>query len=159
MGDIRPLLETRFDERVASVSPDGRWLAYESNSSGRFEIYVRPFPGVGDGLWQVSTGGGIQARWAHNGRELFYLAPDGALMAVPVAPHGDAWSAGTPTKLFDGHYYDGAGTNVSWQYDVTADGQRFLMIKDSGGDQAAAPQNLIVVQNWFEELKRLVPAK
>jgi serine/threonine-protein kinase len=90
---VEPLLETRFEERGGIVSPDGRWLAYESNSSGRFEIYVRPFPQVGDGQWQVSSAGGVQPLWARSGRELFYLAPEGALMLVPADPRA---SGGTP---------------------------------------------------------------
>lgn len=81
---VTPLVETRFDERGGVVSPEGRWLAYESNRSGTYEIYVQPFPNVDGGLWQVSTGGGVQPLWARSGRELFYIAPDDALMAVPV---------------------------------------------------------------------------
>ena len=129
---VEPLLETRFEERGGIVSPDGRWLAYESNSSGRFEIYVRPFPNVGDGQWQVSNAGGVQPLWARNGRELFYVAPDGALMTVPVESRGTTWSAGTATKLVAGRYFTG-GSLYSRQYDVSPDGQRFLMIKEGGG--------------------------
>ena len=158
VGEVRTLIGTRFDERGAMLSPDDRWLAYESDSSGRFEIYVRPFPNVGDGQWQVSTGGGVQPLWARDGRELFYIAGDGSLMRVPVQPVGQAWSAGPPTKLLAGGYYDGGRIRQSRHYDVTADGKRFLMIKDSGsGEAAPAPQTLTVVQNWHEELKRLVP--
>jgi serine/threonine-protein kinase len=158
VGEVRTLIGTRFDERGAMLSPDDRWLAYESDSSGRFEIYVRPFPNVGDGQWQVSTGGGVQPLWARDGRELFYLAGDGSLMKVPVQPVGQAWSAGPPAKLFAGGYYDGGRIRQSRHYDVTADGKRFLMIKDSGNAEVApAPQTLTVVQNWHEELKRLVP--
>ena len=155
---VEPLLETRFEERGGIVSPDGRWLAYESNSAGRFEIYVRPFPNVGAGQWQVSNAGGVQPLWARTGRELFYVAPDGVLMTVLVEPRGTRWSAGTATKLVAGRYYTAAGAFVARQYDVSPDGQRFLMIKQGGGtDQTAAPPQLIVVQHWQEELKRLVP--
>jgi len=157
---VEPLLETPFEERGGIVSPDGRWLAYESNSAGRFEIYVRPFPNVGAGQWQVSNVGGVQPLWARTGRELFYLAPDGALLTVPVDPRGTTWSAGTATKLVEGRYYTDGGTNLSRQYDVSPDGQRFLLIKEGGGaDQTAASPQLIVVQHWTEELKRLVPTK
>jgi serine/threonine-protein kinase len=157
---VEPLLETRFEERGGIVSPDGRWLAYESNSSGRFEIYVRPFPNVGAGQWQISTAGGVQPLWARTGRELFYVAPDGALLTVPVEPRGTMWSAGSATKVVEGRYYTGGNVYVARQYDVSPDGQRFLMIKEGGGsDQTAAPPQVIVVQHWTEELKRLVPTK
>ena len=107
---VTPLLQTTFDERNGIVSPDGRWLAYESNSSGRFEIYVRPFPNVGGGQWQVSTAGGTRPLWARSGKELFYVGADGALMRVPVEASGATWNAGTPTKLLEGRYYTGGGT-------------------------------------------------
>ena len=158
-GTLRPLLETRFEERGGVLSPDDRWLAYESNSSGTFEVYVRPFPNVGDGQWQVSTGGGVQALWSHDGRELFYIAPDGALMVVAVSPAGNAWRAGAPATLSERPYYTGGDNFVSRHYDITADGKRFIMVKEAFGDQAGNTQNLVVVQNWTEELKRLVPNK
>ena len=107
---VTPLLQTKFDERNGIVSPDGRWLAYESNSSGPFEIYVRPFPNVGGGQWQVSTAGGTQPLWARSGKELFYVGADGALLRVPVEASGATWNAGTPMKLLEGRYYTGAGT-------------------------------------------------
>jgi serine/threonine-protein kinase len=151
---VEPLLETRFDERGATLSPDGHWLAYQTNSSGRAEIYVRPFPNVGDGQWPVSNAGGGQARWARSGRELFYRAPDGALMAVPVNSEGTTWSAGIPTKLFEGRYHVGDFAS----YDVSPDGQRFVMLKEGGAtDQAVRLATIIVVLNWREELKRLAP--
>jgi len=152
---IERLLTTRFEERGAVVSPDGHYLAYESDSSGRFEIYVRPFPAVDTGQWQVSTAGGVQPLWSSDGRELFYLAPDSSMMSVAVTTGNGSWSAGPPAKLFSGNYFNG-GLNVTRQYDVTKDGRRFLMIKE---DESATPQNLVLVQNWQEELKRLVPAK
>ena len=166
-GDIRlltltsapqatPLVETRFDERGGVVSPDGRWLAYESNRSGAYEIYVQPFSAVDRGLWPVSTGGGAQPLWARSGRELFYVAPDGALMAVPWEVRGSAWSSGTPARLLEGQYFSGGEGTTVRQYDVTADGQRFLMMKEEARDTDAAP-SIDVVQNWHEELKRLVP--
>jgi hypothetical protein len=157
---VEPLLETPFEERNGVPSPDGHWLVYESNNSGRFEIYVRPFPHVGDGQWQVSNGGGSRPLWARNGRELFYVAPDGALMTVPVLSRGTTWGAGTAVPVIEGRYYMSTTTYMSRQYDISPDGQRFLMIKDSSGpDQPAAPPSLIVVQHWVEELKRLVPTK
>jgi serine/threonine-protein kinase len=154
---VAPLLQTKFDERNATISPDGQWLAYESNSSGSFEIYVRPFPHVADGQWRVSTTGGRQPLWARNGKELFYLGADGALLRVPVEARGASWNAGTPMKLLEGRYYTGIGSGRS--YDVSPDGRRFLMIKAPGGETSATPPALIVVQHWDEELKRLVPTK
>jgi len=155
---VTPLLQTRFDERNGIVSPDRRWLAYESNSSGSVEIYVRPFPNVGGGQWEVSTTGGTRPLWARSGKELFYVGADGALLRVPVEASGSTWSAGTPTKLLDGRYYAGDGASGGRAYDVSPDGQRFLMIKTPGTHAGPAPA-LIVVQHWDEELKRLVPTK
>ena len=120
---------------------------------------MRPFPNVSDGQWQVSTGGGEQALWAKDGRELFYVASDGALMTVPVTAGDGAWRAGTPTVVVKGGYYIGGAGGLSRQYDVSPDSRRFLMIKlGGGGDEAAGAQNLIVVQNWLEALRAGVPA-
>ena len=153
---VEPLLETRFEETNGTVSPYGRWLTYESNRTGRYEIYVSPFPNVSGGQRQVSSTGGIQPLWVRSGRELFYVAPDGALMTVPVQSHDTTWSAGTATKLFAASYFTGG---IARGYDVSSDGQRFVMIKEGGGtDQIAAASQIIVVQHWAEELKRLVPA-
>ena len=136
------------------MSPDGRWLAYQSNESGRDEIYVRPFPNIDSGRWQVSTGGGTRPAWGPNGRELFYLAADGKLMAVPVQS-GATYSAGTPQVVVNTAYLN---PQLGRTYDVSPDGKRFLMIKDAS-TQPASPRQLVVVLNWFEELKRLVPKK
>ena len=155
---MTPLLQTKFEELNGIVSPDGRWLAYESDSPGRREIYVRPFPNVGGGQWQVSTAGGTRPLWARSGKELFYVGPDGALLRVPVEASGATWNAGTPTKLLEGRYFTG-GVSTGRTYDVSPDGQRFLMIKAPGTDATAAPPSLIVVQHWDEELKRVVPTR
>src|SRR6185295_9328549 len=127
--ELRSLLQTPFLERNGEVSPDGRWLAYESNESREFEIYVRPFPAVEAGRSQVSRGGGMRPVWARGGRELFYLAPDGSLMAVPVdESKGRApFAAGTPVKLFAGAYFVDGAWVAGRSYDVSPDGQRFLM--------------------------------
>ena len=156
---VTPLVQTPFSERNGIVSPDGRWLAYEANDSGQNEIYVRPFPAVNSGHWQMSTGGGTRPLWAPNGQELFYLAPSGVLMRVGVE-RSQTWAATVPTSLIKEGYVSVPGGNTGRTYDISPDGQRFLMIKAGGGsDQTAAPASLIVVQNWFEELKRLVPTK
>jgi serine/threonine-protein kinase len=156
---VTSLLETKADERGGVVSPDGRWLAYDSNSSGSFEIYVRPFPNVSAGQWQVSTAGGTQPLWARSGKELFYVGPDGALLRVPVEASGATWNAATPIKLFEGRYYTGGAGGSGRSYDVSLDGQRFLMIKAPGTDVGTAAPALIIVQHWDEDLKRLVPTK
>jgi Tol biopolymer transport system component len=154
---VEPLVQTPSAEANAVLSADGRWLAYESNDSGQFQIYVRPFPEVNTGRWQVSTGGGTQPLWVRNGQELVYLASTGALMSVPVV-RGTAWTAGAPSRLLDLNPYRGAEFGVSRSYDASADGKRFLMVKQ-GSDQSEVPTSIIVVQNWFEELKRMVPKK
>jgi serine/threonine-protein kinase len=160
----KPLVQTPFSEFNAEISPGGRWLAYQSNSSGAYEVYVRPFPDVAGGQWLVSTGGGTEPLWAPDGRELFYRAPngDGAVMRVPILP-GPAWTAGTPTRLIDAQSYALGGradlaTTVFRTYDVSLDGRRFLMIKNAEGPtQTSAAPRIVVVQHWFEELKRRVP--
>jgi WD40 repeat protein len=154
----RPLVHTPAAEQNGEVSPDGRWLAYQSNESGRFEIYVRPFPDVDSGRWQISTDGGVQALWSRSGQELFYLGSTSGVMAVHVEP-GRGWSAGNPVKLFDDSYFHGLAPGSGRTYDVSPDGRRFLMIKQGGGSDSSEGAAFIVVQNWFEELKRLVPAK
>jgi serine/threonine-protein kinase len=149
-----PLVQTPFNERNGEVSPDGRWLAYEADDSGRYNIYVRPFPDVSSGYWQVSTDGGTRPLWARNSRELFHLSSTGGLIRIGVAP-GPMWAPTAPTRLFEGPY--GAGANQAGRtYDISPDGKRFLMIKPDV-DQTAVPASLVVVQNWREELKRLVP--
>jgi serine/threonine-protein kinase len=151
---IQALIETPSNERNGVVSPDGRWLAYESDSSGQFEIYVRPFPNVNDGEWKVSTSGGTRPLWAPNWQELFYVGPSGAVMAARVDARGSAWSAGAPQKTVVGPYL--TLTSVSGRtYDVSPDGQRFLMVKQPA---TRAPAQIVIVQNWFEDLRRLVPA-
>jgi serine/threonine-protein kinase len=150
-----PLVQTTFNERDAEVSPDGRWVAYGSNESGQSEVYVRPFPDVDGGHWQVSTGGGTRPLWARSGRELFYLVEPGRMMSVSIPP-GPTFAAGKPQVMFEGRYYTGGGRS----YDVSPDGRRFLMIKEARPTgEVPPPAQLIVVQNWTEELKRLVPTK
>jgi serine/threonine-protein kinase len=155
---VTPLLQTKFDERNGTVSPDGRWLAYESNSSGPVEIYVRPFPNVGGGQWLVSTAGGKTPLWARSGKELFYVGADEAVLRVPVEARGGTWNAGTPTKLLDARYLTHVAADVR-MYDVSPDGQRFLMLKALGTDPDSGPSALIVVQHWDEELKTRVTAR
>ena len=151
---VEALLHTPSSEQNGEISPDGRWLAYQSNDSGQAEVYVRPFPGVNGGRWLVSSGGGVQPLWAPGGGELFYLSPKGALMSVRVE-RASTWTAAVPTKILDGGYFFGSGGEaVGRMYDVSRDARRFLMIKDvKEPAPSAAPLSLIVVQHWFEELK------
>jgi serine/threonine-protein kinase len=150
-SEIAPLIQTTFNELNAEVSPDGRWVAYQSNQTGAFQVYVQPFPRVDTGRWQVSTAGGTRPLWARSGRELFYES-NGSLMAVTVQAAGSIFNAGNPIKLFDlaGLYYLG---DAGRTYDVAADG-RFLMIKQpiTQNSNAASP-TLVVVEHWTEELQ------
>jgi hypothetical protein len=158
-GEPRPLIQTPYTERNGEISPDGRWLAYQSDNSGQFEIYVRPFPNVDTGLWQVSTGGGTRPLWARNGQELFYASPSGALMRVGVE-RGRSWAATTPTLVIKDGYVTVPGGSPGRTYDVSPDGQRFLLIKERDADrQTSTAREIVVVQHWFEELKRLVPTQ
>jgi eukaryotic-like serine/threonine-protein kinase len=142
----QPFLRTPFNEGAAQLSPDGRWLAYDSDESGGSEVYVQSYPAPG-GKWLVSSGGGDAARWNPNGRELFYRN-GGKMMAVDVTT-SPRFAVATPRLLFEGQDFTNA-------WDVSPDGQRFLMVKPVEQQQAATQIN--VVLNWFEELKRRVPA-
>ena len=154
---VEPLIRTPANELTPEISPNGRWVAYDSNESGQFEIYVRPYPDVSAGRWQVSTGGGRQPLWSRDGRELFYRDFSGAVMGTRVAL-GATFSSESVAKLVDGAAYTGSGAfGSSRTYDVAADG-RFLMIKSAAPDGGAVP-SLFLVQHWFDELKRLAPAR
>jgi len=156
-GDAEPvwLLHEPYHERNAELSPDGRWMAYQSDESGRWEIYVRPFPHVDDDLWPVSNAGGVKPLWSRDGRELFYLepGPPTRLISVSIEATETVFSSGLRTPLLDWPYrgLQGAGRT----YDVSDDGQRFLAIEEGGAEGTTA--RIIVVQNWFEELRRLAP--
>jgi Tol biopolymer transport system component len=155
---VTPLLQTPFDELRGIISPDAHWLAYESDSSGQFEIWVRPFPNASVAQYQISTSGGTRPAWAPNGKELFFMGVDGALMGARVEATATKWSAGTPTKLLEPRYYTGGG-NPNRSYDVAPDGRRFLMIKAASADPTIVPPNIIVVLHFDEELKRVAATK
>jgi Tol biopolymer transport system component len=140
----RVVANTPAEEVLAQFSPDGRWVAYQTNESGRFEVVVQPFPDAG-GKWQVSTAGGVAPRWRADGKELYFLAPDATMMAVPVTAAGASFEHGTPVALFPTRIVDG-GTVAAGrpQYAVARDG-RFL-INQPLGDATAAPITLIL--NW-----------
>lgn len=153
-----PLIQTTFFEENAEISPDGHWLAYQSNESGQNQVYVRPFPNVNGGRWQISTSGGSRPAWARGGRELFYLNAMNVLTVVPVKLTDTAFSAGNPSVVFDTRY---AVPQAGRTYDVSPDGQRFLMIKEAApvATSTATPASMVVVVNWFQELKARAPVK
>ena len=153
VGDRRPkpLVQTAKTEGFGEISPDGHWPAYQSNESGQFESGSRHSE-CDTGKWQVSTSGGTQPLWARNGQELFYESM-GALMRVSLTS-GSTFVTGRPSKLFDtaGFFIPGVPGRL---YDVTSDGRRFLMTKASRAADAPAPSAwLVLVQHWFEEVKR-----
>ena len=144
-----PFLVGPFREHAGTFSPDGRWLAYVSNESGVDEVYVRPYPGPGSAVI-VSNRGGTEPVWARDGTELFYRKGDEMLAArVEKEP---SFAARAAQVLFEGDYALGFG---SPNYDVSPDGQQFVMVRRAGEGERALQIN--VVQNWLEELKRLVP--
>ncbi len=146
------LVATDFSAHSPALSPNGRWLAYVSNESVRQEIYVRPFPDAGSALVQVSTDGGRDPVWAHSGRELFYRNGNNELVAVQVTVE-PTFLPGQQDVLFSmNDYLPGEGHPM---YDVSPDDQSFVMLRI--GDDETAASELILVQNFFEELKRLVP--
>jgi Tol biopolymer transport system component len=145
-GDRKPfvVVQTNFEERDAQFAPDGRWIAYQSNESGRTQVLVQPFPGPG-GKLQVSTDGGAQVRWRADGRELFYISLDGRLMAVPIRPAVDrhALEAGAPVPLFPTRAGGPAPGGNKQDYVVSKDGQRFLI---DVPEEVASP--IAVIMNW-----------
>jgi len=152
-GDQKPapFIQTEFIETQARFSPDGRWIAYTSNESGSYQVYIQSFPTSG-GKWQVSTSGGAQPQWRRDGKELFYLAPDRKIMAVEVNGAGPTFVSGIPKPLFEAHVstiFPGGGGAI--YYSVTGDGQRFL-VNTLAGDSMPAP--FTVVLNWTAGLKR-----
>ena len=147
---VEPLLETDFDVTNAHLSSDGRWLAYQSNVSGVFEVYVRPFPDVDSGRWQISSGGGTYPLWGADGHELFFRTFNGLMrVAIETEP---TFLPGKPGDFIksDAYYMN----PFARSFDISPDGQRFLMIKEDAGSDADDPYagttRLIVVQNWFE---------
>jgi serine/threonine-protein kinase len=146
------LLQTDFHEGSATVSPDGRWLAYDSNESGQPEIYVRPYPDVEGGRWQVSTGGGTEPLWGPKGDELFYRTAT-SLMVVPGQTDATPRFGNAATLFNLGRYFAGGGGH---HYDIAPRGDRFILTAPIALQGGAADQ-IVVVQNWQEELKRLVP--
>jgi Tol biopolymer transport system component len=154
-SDVTVLVKNEFCNHYPAVSPDGHWMAYQSNVSGQAEIYIERYPETGS-RQQISTSGGNRPVWSRNGRELVFSSLDNRqMLAVPVQS-GTTLVAGRPQVLFEFAMLPVTGGNRPW--DLAPDG-RFVII-GSGQAEAggSAPANLILVQHWFEELKRLVPA-
>ncbi len=146
----RAVANTPAEEVLAQFSPDGHFVAYQTNESGRFEVVVQPFPDPG-GKWQVSTAGGVAPRWRADGKELYFLAPDATMMAVPVTFAGTSFEAGAPVALFPTRIVDGGTVSVNRpQYAVARDG-RFL-INQPVADATAEPTTLIL--NWNPDSKK-----
>ena len=147
-----PLLTEEFNERAPALSPDGQWLAYVSDESGRNEVYVRSFPNVADTKQQVSTDGGVEPRWAHSGQELFYKNPARELLAATVRTD-PTFAVVERRVLFT--VPSGIPNFLEHpRYDVSRDDQRFIMFRTVGTGER--PSKLIVVENFFEELKAKV---
>jgi Tol biopolymer transport system component len=146
-------MQTAFDERNAVFSPgDGRWIAYQSNDSGRYEVYVQAFtPGepASGARRQVSSSGGVAPAWRRDGRELYYLSPDGRMMAVEVKTEGPAFESGQPSQLFSSPI---STSSMSRNYDVSLDGGRFLLIEPAEAQSEAKPLTLVI--NWLEGVKK-----
>jgi Tol biopolymer transport system component len=154
----KPLLKEEYVETQPKISSDGRWMAYSSMESGNAEIYVRPFPDVDKGRWQVSTDGGYDPLWSPDGRELFYFIPDAediAVMTVSVET-GPTFKAGNPEILFKAPDF-GFSVEDFNSWDISPDGKRFLMMKRDESIEGAPRPRINIVLNWFEELKQRVP--
>jgi serine/threonine-protein kinase len=159
----RPIVQTPANEISPEFSPDGKWLAYVSNESSRHEVYVQPYPGPGE-RHQISNNGGFQPAWGPGGRELFYVEQSFSAVPVNAVPKllavrvstAPEFRAGVPQVVWE---HAALGTAWGRGYDVSPDGQRFLIAVPKDSQSASAPTQMIFVQNWFEELKRLVPAR
>jgi Tol biopolymer transport system component len=148
---ISPLIaDDRYEENAVALSPDGRWLAYASNESGRYEVYVRPFPDVNAGRWQISAQGGQEPRWAHSGRELFYRRGDQKLVSVAVTP-APTFVPGEQRALFDVAAYQ---SNTAYSnYDVAPDDQHFIFLRQIRSVDSSAVTTAVLVQQWRPGLR------
>jgi eukaryotic-like serine/threonine-protein kinase len=154
-GQPKPFVNTTFNEVVPAFSPDGKWIAYQSNESGVYEIYVRPFPGPG-GRWQISAGGGTYPEWSRDGKELFYRAPNRDMMAANYAESSDSFRADKPRVWSSGQF---TSRQSAFTFSLHPDGKRFAILKAPGADTVATPITKVnFIFNFFDELRAKVPA-
>jgi len=156
-GEPKPFVNGAFNELEPSFSPDGRWLAYMSNESGSYEVYVRPFPGPG-GKWQISTGGGVLPKWSRSGKELFYRTMgtmDSKIMVVAYTASSDSFHADKPQLWSPGQFTE-LGL-FTYNFDLHPDGKRFAVLKAPGTGQAASVNKVSFIFNFFDEIRRKVP--
>jgi serine/threonine-protein kinase len=155
---VERVLHGPANETNAIVSPDGRWIVYDSDESGQYEIYVRPYPNAyAGGRWQVSSGGARQPLWSHDGKEIYFRDFEGAMLAAKV-DLSPTFTPGAAVRLFANADYAGSGTSASARtYDLSTDGRRFLMIKLPPTATASIERSIVVVLNWFQELDRAWP--
>jgi Tol biopolymer transport system component len=158
-GKPELFLRTPFSETEPAFSPDGRWIAYPSDELGRYEVYVRPFPGgapSGSGKWQISTAGGRHPIWSRNSRELFYQAPDTRIMVAAYTAKADSFAPDKPRPWSDARILEVPGG--PWDLDLAPDGKRFAVFPrpDAAGEQKGSV-HVTVLLNFFDELRRRVP--
>ena len=149
------LFDAEFSENNAEISPNGRWIAYQSDESGQREVYVRSFPDVSSRRIMISTGGGSRPLWSADGTELFYFVSPGAIMRVPVDA-GNDFDAGSPELLFEGTYEP---LNTGRHYDVSPDGRRFLILTETEVEDSQSNPSIVFVDNWFDDLEARVPVR
>src|SRR6266849_4609089 len=154
-GEPKPFVNSPAAEVEPAFSPDGRWLAYESTeSSGSYEVFVRPFPGPG-GKWQISTGGGVLPRWSRNGKEFFYRTTDSKTMVATYTASGDSFRADKPQLWSPGQFTE-LGL-FTYNFDLHPDGKRFAVLKAPGTGQSAAANKVTFIFNFFDELRSKFP--
>jgi serine/threonine-protein kinase len=146
-----PLVATPASETGPQLSPDGKWLAYASDESGTFEIYVRPFPNVSSARWQISTSGGTSPLWAHSGKELFFRTKQGDVASVPVSTTS-GFSVGTPRALFSAKPFRFSPQALT--YNISPDDKRFLMMRETATGEAG---QLIVSEHWLDDIESRKP--
>jgi serine/threonine-protein kinase len=157
-GKPQVFLNGPYAERAPMFSPDGRWIAYQSQESGADEIYVRPYPGPG-GKWQISIGGGVTPTWSRTTRELFYATPDQQIMVAAYSVEGDSFHAEKPRLWTDTRFVARPRTGPTRSFDLHPDGTRFALAPANDAPAAATLERLDFVSNFFDELRRVAPRR